>query len=120
MARFIPNAEIHEPHDELAMCLLVLHSLICNRNRRLITASEATRSSDSIVRPPGVHLLGLRRCQTGDAQIDQQLDAKSVRQYHRLYHPFLFAGEQTKRAAAFTALALRTRWHRPIDLPGSV
>ena len=54
----------------------------------------------------GVHLLGLRRCQTGDAQIDQQLDTKSVRQHHRLYHPFRFAGEQTKRAAAFTALAL--------------
>jgi hypothetical protein len=43
-----------------------------------------------------------------------------VRQHHRLYHPFRLAGEQTKRAAAFTALALGMRWHRPIDLPGSV
>jgi len=45
--------------------------------------------------------LGRRGREPGDAQIDQQLDAKSVRQHHRLYHPFRFAGEQTKRAAAF-------------------
>jgi hypothetical protein len=32
---------------------------------------------------------------------------------------FFVAGKHTKCAPPVTALALRTRWHRPINLPGS-
>jgi len=60
------------------------------------------------------HVLGLGYCESGEAQIDQQLDAKAMRQHQRFGHAFWCAGEQTKRAAAVTALALRTRWRRAI------
>jgi hypothetical protein len=65
-------------------------------------------------------VLGPRYCEPGDAQIDQQRDAKAVRQHQRFGHAFRCVGEQTKRASAVTALALRTRWHRLIGLLGSV
>jgi hypothetical protein len=42
-------------------------------------ASVIFMRATSIVASTAVHLLGLRRCQTGDAQIDQQLDAKQLR-----------------------------------------
>ena len=58
--------------------------------------------------------LGLRRCEPRDAQIDQQLEAKAVRQHQRFGHAFRCVGEETKRASAVTALALRTGWHRAI------
>src|SRR5262249_20287178 len=60
------------------------------------------------------HVLGLRRCEPSEAQIDQQLDAKAVRQHQRFGHAFRCAGEHTNRTTAVTALALRTRWHRAI------
>jgi len=42
-----------------------------------------------------------------------------VRQHKCFSHAFRCAGKHTKRALPVTALALRTRWHRPINLPSS-
>jgi hypothetical protein len=74
----------------------------------------------SIVRPPARMFSGFAVARPAMHRSTQQLDAKAVRQHQRFCHAFRRAGEQTKRAAAVTALALRTRWHRPIGLPGSV
>jgi hypothetical protein len=38
----------------------------------------------------------------------------TVRQHQRFGHAFRCVGEETKRASAVTALALRTGWHRAI------
>jgi hypothetical protein len=68
----------------------------------------------SIVRPPACICSGFAVARP--AMRDQQLDAKSVRQHHRLYHP---SGSPASRRSA-RPRSLRSRWHRPIDLPGSV
>jgi len=61
-------------------------------------------------------VLGLRRCEPGDAQIDQQLDAKAVRQHQRFGHAFQRWRAEEARGGGHCARAA----YRPIGLPGSV
>jgi hypothetical protein len=83
-----------------------LHAFACERlppRLRDLHANDLHRASAR------AYVLGLRYCEPGDAQIGQQLDAKAVRQHQRFGHAFRCVGEETKRAAAVTALTLRTR-----------